>query len=417
MTISHKKAGFLFAAILFAIGCAAAGEVIAYRIYRSEYHFKSQIFTDGSEAYGLHNCDLDNNILTVTGSDPHFKVSTDDQTFSRVRIVFREPVPQDTSFKLYYAPVDDGISEKNSVERDIKAGTKQELIYFPRAAYETLRFDFDEDVSLEGIYIGEREWLLLPYRVNPIRMIMIFCMVFIPLCWLILRKRKEHESPEDLRRTHGSILLILLCNLFLSLTVVFFQPLECILVNSRIFQVRFGSLWWVQLFIGIGIALILSLIMYILPKKAGRIAAVISLGLGIAFLVQILLFNEDRILPMNTNWPMEMLNIHTWIGIVILVAAMGIYAYAYQEREKKTETILCIIAYVLIAVQIFNFTILATVADQDIPAEAGQSRQVHVLPEAEKKILSLSMERGMPFLLKDHFIFDKASTNISSFQE
>lgn len=160
---------------------------------------------------------------------------------------------------------------------------------------------------------------------------------------------------------------ILICNLFLAVTIAFFQPLEYMLMNMKEFLIPFGNVWWVQLLLAIGITLVLSLGMLVLPQKAGRIAASFSLGLGIAFLAQALLFNNDRPLAMNTNWPIEVLNIFVWFGIVAITVSMSVYFSGQQDR--RVEIVMIAIAWCLIVFQAVNFTIIATSVDAStVPA-------------------------------------------------
>lgn len=97
--------------------CILLAEIIAYKIYKDGYSFTYQVFSDGSEAYGLHAYEISDGTMTVMGSDPHFEVSSYDQTFSRIRIEFQKPLEQDTELQIYYTPVDGSVSEKNSTEK------------------------------------------------------------------------------------------------------------------------------------------------------------------------------------------------------------------------------------------------------------------------------------------------------------
>lgn len=189
------------------------------------------------------------------------------------------------------------------------------------------------------------------------------------------------------RKLNGSIVL---CSLFLSLTALVFQPLAYFMANQENLQADIGAIWWKQLLVGLAAALILSLLMHLFPEKIGRALASAALGGGIAYLVQVLLFGDGKPLQMNTNWPMEMLNIHVWFGIVIFVTGYGIYYGARQAR--KTDLIKRIICWILIILQALSLIILSMSAD--LTVRNGIQNQY-----SEKHIIRISMERGLPYLI------------------
>lgn len=172
-------------------------------------------------------------------------------------------------------------------------------------------------------------------------MSIVFFVVFIPLCILILQKSRTRKKLNDKNQignagSEGRKLncAVILCNLFLAMTVFVLQPLESLLINSHFSRIAFKDVWWIQLLLGAGTTLVLSALIHILPERGRRIAAFVSLGLGIAFLVQSLLLNDGRILPMNINWPIELLNVHAWFGIVIIIVVLGI---SYSNRQVKKD--------------------------------------------------------------------------------
>ena len=411
ITRMRTRLTLIVLALVLSVLCVLMAEIIAYRVFKDRYPFTYQVFSDGSEVYGLHACEISDGIMTVTGSDPHFLVSSYGQAFSRIRLEFREALEQDTEVQIYYAPVDGSFSEKYSTKRTIEAGKKRELIYIPRAAYEDLRFDIEQNVSFEGIYIGDQEWTVVPYGLRKLRISIILCIVFIPLCILILYKTRTLGELNDKDRNGdiGGIKrklngVVLLCNLFLSMTVFAFQPLDNLQINSHFARITFKDIWWMQLLLGAGIALVLSVLIHILPEKGRKIAASVSLGFGVAFLVQSLLLNDGRTLPMNMNWPIELLDVHVWFGIVIIIVVMGI-SYSNQQ-EKKAEITKCVIAWVLIIMQAVNLTAMATAVDLSANSKAQIERTDREnLISTEKQMLSISMERGLPYLLKDNSIY------------
>lgn len=203
---------------------------------------------------------------------------------------------------------------------------------------------------------------------------------------------------------------ILICNLFLALTVMLFQPLQYMLVNVREIAFPVWRVWWIQLLLSAGVAFILSIVMMILPKKAGRALASVSLGLGISFLAQSLLFNGNRPFAMNESWPTQVENVFAWFAIVLIIMVTTLY---YQgDYGKRYDFTFIAIAWILIVIQAVNFTMLETSCDR-------LAREPYYLSEAqyeqytqpgsadlirlEGTVLSVSMNRGMPYLLKDGF--------------
>ncbi len=195
---------------------------------------------------------------------------------------------------------------------------------------------------------------------------------------------------------------IILCNLFLSLTVIFFQPLDYMLLNLGEFLVSFENVWWVQLLIAIGATVVLSAVMLLLPVKAGRIAASVSLGFGLAFLAQTLLFNDGKVLRMNTNWPIEVLNIFVWFGIVAITVSMG--AYYSGEQGRRAEIVMFTIACLLIVAQAYNFTILSTLVDttESVAGEKGHylSREGEFTLGKENNTIVFVLENTDDFYFK-----------------
>lgn len=211
---------------------------------------------------------------------------------------------------------------------------------------------------------------------------------------------------------------VLICNLFLALTVVFFQPLVYLLVHVRETAFPVWSIWWIQLLLALFISAVLTTGMVFLPLKAKRIAALFSFGLGTSFLIQSLLFNNAWPFDMNTTWEKKIGCILIWVWIVLFVVTTGYHFL--EQREKLTKTIITALAWILIVIQAVNFTMLETSCDRLArePYYLSEERyEQYTQPEAldlirlEGTVLSVSMNRGMPYLLKDGFGTDNAYEN------
>ena len=146
---------------------------------------------------------------------------------------------------------------------------------------------------------------------------------------------------------------ILLCNLFLSLTVVFFSPMEIVLLNRGEFYFPFNNVWGVQLLVALGAALVLSLLMMLLPPRAGQIAAAVSLGLGLAAYVQALFLNGKMVSLTGASMKLtdadKTTNLIIWGCIVLAVLLCVIFLGA--RRKKATNLLMKGVACALIVMQ------------------------------------------------------------------
>lgn len=417
-------------ALSIAVACAFLADPVMYRRSGHNEFEGTAIFTDGHEASGIHGCEIVDGMVVVTGGDPQFVVRAGGNEISAVRIRFVEPVSRNIDLQLFYSYSGEGFSAENSVFRTIRSGSSEGIINIPKASYALYRFDIEQSVWLDSILEGNEAWVTYPYVPSAIRLILLALAVFAPLCALVVsltgRKGKavsERQGAIALGKARRPIWTIVLCNLFLSLTVVFFQPLEHMLVHLGDFAILFENVWWIQLLVSVGITLVLSLAMAVLPPVAGRIAASASLGIGTAFLAQSLLLNDGRPLALNESWPMEVLDTFVWLGIIAMVVATA--AYYAKTQGKRTELGLRTLAWILLAAQLFNFMILTSLndmpsAEKNMNREAGYTEYLEGsridLPGLEKNLLNISMFRGLPFSMKKAFEFDMEAVNAETYR-
>ena len=146
---------------------------------------------------------------------------------------------------------------------------------------------------------------------------------------------------------------ILLCNLFLSLTVFFFSPMEVVLSNRGEFYFPFGNIWGVQLLVALGAALVLSLLMMLLPPRVGQIAAAVSLGLGLAAYVQALFLNGKMVsmtgAAMKLTDAEKTTNLVIW-GLIVLVVLLCVVIFG-ARRQKTVSLVMKGVACALIVMQ------------------------------------------------------------------
>ena len=170
---------------------------------------------------------------------------------------------------------------------------------------------------------------------------------------------------------------ILCCNLFLMLTFLFFSPLEVIARNAGEFFFPLSNIWWFQLLVCLAGSLLLTLLMLLLPARAGLTVAAAILGLGLAAYVQILFLNG--LIPSMTGKAIDIsssdqtLNLVIWIGITLLTVLL-VFLFSKKFR-KNTEFALCAVAGALILMQLAGFVSAALTMD----TEVTEKRQNHVL--------------------------------------
>ncbi len=416
MTRTWKRIILITAVLLFAVGCAYGADRLAYQQF-SSYDAETEvadIFTDGSEAFGVSGCEISDGTVKVTGGDPQFVINTYNMVFSRIHIVFKAQTKENIQLQVFYVPGGDVLSEQNSAHLEIPAGQEDAVIPVEKTMYSMLRFDFEQDVDIDRIYAGNEEFIVLDYSPNLVCLIAVFSVIFFPLCVLILVKtrKKEAISPGS-KAKRKPLWVILFCNLFLSLTVLLFQPMIPLLADIRNSAFPVWSTWWIQMLVSIMATFILSAIMLPLSAKAGRIAALISLGMGISFLIQSLLFNIGWPFDMSVKWEHQVGSIMIWAWIVLFVVTTAYYYF--ETREKQTNVIIIAVAWLLIVIQAVNFTMLGTSADTlaRSPDYLSESKyQQYIQPgnpdliNLERGIIYISMQRGMPYIIKDHFSID-----------
>ena len=352
----------------------------------------SAIFTDGREVTYTNSCEITENHYVITGGDPFFGVSAnEEEEVSQIHILFGERLKQWIDLQLFYVFSGGGINETDSIHTRIPQGATDYVIEVPRAKYSSFRFDIEQNVVLKGIYSENGSQGFLPYRPHAIRIIFFsleaFALIFILISCV---SKMKHETPD--KEWRGINSTILLCNLAFALTVFIFQPFIAACEN-KFMPV---NTWWKQLLCLGGVTVILTWLMSLLKPQDGKIAASVALGIGIAVVIQGFLFNEGKLVALNSN--SDMLNIVYWLGIVILTVAMA--ADRLQKEEKKRTAIaMRIAAWILILFQAVNLTVLST----NTEVQHTVHEQVIEMKDeiGFKKLMKLTVKNGVPYFIKD----------------
>ena len=400
MNIWKKKICAIVLLTVLSVLLAFAVDGIIYLC--SDHKESFAVFTDGHEAFGISGCEIADNRISITGSDPQFVVPAFEKTVSTIRIQLKKPAAQDAAVQVYYAFPGGGFSEANSISSTIPRGKTNTEISVPEGIYALFRFDFEQEVVLDGIYSEHETVQMHRYRLNLLRILSFSLLSFFWLTSMLViikKGKKEKGRSEKRSRCFGEVLF---GNLFLSLTILFFQPLE----TARVARDQLAeNTWAIQLLAAAGFSIILSCLMLLLPVRGRMVAASASVGTGVAFLAQCLLLNDGRPLAMNENWPMEVLNIFVWFGTVIM--AMTMVASLSEEQRRLAGKLLCVTAAVLITVQAFSLTIWGT--EYSAYDEENHDAMTERVTESERQadmadLMIVSMSRGLPFFLKDPFL-------------
>ena len=167
------------------------------------------------------------------------------------------------------------------------------------------------------------------------------------------------------RKSSRDLLTIFLCNLFLTLTVTFFSPMEVVLANVEEFFFPFGNVWWFQLLIALGECAVLTMIMWILPPKAGLIAGGISLALGLAAYIQAMFLNGSMVSLTGARMRLTQEQI-TWnlaIWGAILLITLGAVVWGTLKNKKTVRNAMRFIAGALVVMQTAAFAVTAFTTD------------------------------------------------------
>ena len=149
------------------------------------------------------------------------------------------------------------------------------------------------------------------------------------------------------------IITVLLCNLFSSLTVVFFSPMEVVLAGQKEFYFPFLNAALYEGLAALALAGVLTLIMTFLPRKAGLVLAALSLAGGIAAYIQGLFLNTKMVAltgeHMSLTGGEKAVNLLIWAAVIL---AVTVCVLVFSRKRKNTVlSAMCFAAGALIAMQ------------------------------------------------------------------
>jgi len=106
----------------------------------------------------VRNCERIENKYFTLHEDPQIYISPPKYKILSTKIEFAEPIPVDSSVKIYYAIKNRNLSEENSVLKLLPKGSSEVIIDLPSDIFTTLRYDIDifgEWYEIKGIYVSK----------------------------------------------------------------------------------------------------------------------------------------------------------------------------------------------------------------------------------------------------------------------
>jgi len=146
--------------LVFQIATWLIGTNVYYANSTKEYNFdKTKAISLYPEAVlSVQNCEQEGNKFFTLHEDPQINILPPKIRISSVLVVFVEPVPVDSSVKIYYAKNNKSLNEENSVLKLLPKGSSEVIINLPSDIYTALRCDIDifgEWYEIKGIYVSK----------------------------------------------------------------------------------------------------------------------------------------------------------------------------------------------------------------------------------------------------------------------
>lgn len=139
------------------------------------------------------------------------------------------------------------------------------------------------------------------------------------------------------------VITVLIINLFSCLTVVFFSPMEVVLINQHEFYFSFLNAALFQLITALAAAGAATAVMALLPRKAGILLAGLSLGGGVAAYLQALFLNGSMVAltgeSMAVSGTEKAVNLGIWAAVIL-----GAVILLRRQRKPAVTAARCLSA-------------------------------------------------------------------------
>ena len=147
-------------------------------------------------------------------------------------------------------------------------------------------------------------------------------------------------------------LLTTVTNIFFWLTALFFSSMEILYRNLAEFTFSAHHVWWIMLIFAAGVALLISAIESLLPKRAVLWIAVITVLGGLCFYVQMIFLDGQMLEMMGENIPfskdINIKNLIIWIGIAVCFMFFCSVIKRRAGENKLSETLIIVSVGLLI---------------------------------------------------------------------
>lgn len=160
-------------------------------------------------------------------------------------------------------------------------------------------------------------------------------------------------------------------SLFLSLTVLFFAPMEVILINIRDFHFSFTNVWFFQLAVSLAAAVLMTLAFSFLPGKPSLLFSALMTASGLAAWIQVLFLNGNMSILTGDEaavpGTVKIMNAAIWLA-VIAVLVLAVLRLS-GKKPKAAHLILRAAAGALTAMQAVALVTLALSTDFSVHQE------------------------------------------------
>ena len=150
-----------------------------------------------------------------------------------------------------------------------------------------------------------------------------------------------------------------LFNLFSALTVIFFSPMEVVLINQHEFYFSFPNAALFQGITALAVACLLTLIMVLLPRKAGTVLAGLSMGGGIAAYIQAFFLNGKMVAltgeTMAVSAAEKAVNLLIWLAVLT-----GTVLLLYRLGKPAAAAMRCVAAVLIVTQCVAMVSTVAT---------------------------------------------------------
>lgn len=145
---------------LITILCLFVVETVVWFLLLDVDHYSISADADGKSIYPssvlyVSGYDVQDDDFVANNDDPQICFFVETEKISCLIVDLSEPLSKDTQIQVYYALENEDLNEKNQVRITARAGAERIVIPLKKAAYQTLRLDFDGSFSLRDVQVSE----------------------------------------------------------------------------------------------------------------------------------------------------------------------------------------------------------------------------------------------------------------------